>query len=224
MLSLEVMRPTLSLLLFAACASAPAAKPQPLGSRGPRASQHMDAAHDHEELARQSSSYPDTRLDGPIGRSDQVLLATPWTRRWDSTEDHLRMAQVHRSAAAQISAEFDEACQGRTNGDMTMSPLVKYGVGGSPIEDGVVIYLRPEAGDADKLMADMRCHRAWMMLQPTSTMDMCPLDLAGLSIEATGGKEGVTVTLHVKDRSLVPELQKRAAHDLEQGAQLNKTH
>ncbi len=218
------MRPTLSLLLFAACASAPAAKPQPPGSRGLRASQHMDSAREHDEMAREKSSYPDTRLDDGTGRTDQMLLATPWTRHWESGDDHLRMAQVHRSAAAALTQEFEEACDGRPESEMTISPLVKYGVGGSPIADGVVIYMRPEAGNPDKLMADMRCHRAWMMLQPVSTMDMCPLDLAGLSVEATGGSEGVTVTLHVKDKALVPELQKRAAHDLEQGAQLNKSH
>ena len=224
MLFQRVMRSTLSLLLFAACASTPAAQPQTPGSRGLRASEHMDAAREHDELARQASSYPDTRYDDTTGRTDHLLLATPWTRRWDSSGDHLRMAQVHRSSAAAINEEFEEACEGRSNSDITVSPLVKYGVGGSPVEDGVVIYLRPEAGDPDKLMADMRCHRAWMMLQPLATMDLCPLDLAGLSVEATGGKEGVTVTLHVKDRSLVPELQKRAAHDLEQGAHFNKNH
>ena len=216
------MRPTLSLLLLAACASAPSAPPQAPGSRGLRASQHIESAREHDEMARQNASYPDTRPDDGTGRVDQMLLATPWTRRWDSSEDHLRMAQVHRSAAAQINDEFAQACDGRSEADITLSPLVKYGIGGSPTEDGVVIYLRPEAGPADKLMGDMRCHRAWMMLQPLSTMDLCPLDLDGLSVEARGGKEGVTVTLHVKDRALVPELQKRAAHDLEQGAKLDK--
>lgn len=218
------MRLTLLLASLAtACASAPTPPPAAPGSRGLRASQHIDAARQHDELARQSMAYPDMRDDG-TGRADQLLIGTPWTRRWDTTEDHLRMAQVHRSAAAQIDAEFQRACDGRSEADIALSPLVRYGVGGAPTEDGVIIYLRPEAGNPDKLMADMRCHRAWMMLQPIATMDLCPLDLAGLSVEATGGKEGITVTLHVEDRSLVPELQKRAAHELEQGAQLNKTH
>ena len=217
------MRSTTLLVLTAACASAPAAKPETPGSRGLRASEHVDAAREHDELARQSSAYPDMR-DDATGRADQLLIATPWTRRWDTTEDHLRMAQVHRSAAAQIDAEFERACDGRSEADIAISPLVRYGVGGSPIEDGVIVYLRPEAGNPDKLMADMRCHRAWMMLQPASTMDMCPLDLAGLSVQASGGKEGITVTLHVQDPALVPELQKRAAHELEQGAQMTKAH
>lgn len=217
------MRPSLLLVLLTACASAPAAKPTTPGSRGLRASEHIDVARQHDELARESAAYPDIREDAS-GRTDQLMFATPWTRRWDTTEDHRRLAQVHRSAAAQIDAEFEQACDGRSEADIAISPLVKYGVGGSPIEDGVVVYLRPEAGNPDKLMADMRCHRAWMMLQPLSTMDLCPLDLAGLSVQATGGKEGVTVTLHVHDPALVPELQKRAAHDLEQGAQLGKAH
>ena len=217
------MRSTTLLVLTAACASAPAAKPLAPGSRGLRASEHIDAARQHDELARQSAAYPDMR-DDATGRADQLLIATPWTRRWDTTDDHLRLAQVHRSAAAQIDAEFERACDGRSEADIAISPLVRYGVGGSPIEDGVIVYLRPEAGNPDKLMADMRCHRAWMMLQPASTMDMCPLDLAGLSVQASGGKEGITVTLHVQDPALVPELQKRAAHELEQGAQMTKAH
>lgn len=217
------MRSTTLLVLTAACASAPAAKPLAPGSRGLRASEHIDAARQHDELARQSLAYPDMR-DDATGRADQLLIATPWTRRWDTTDDHLRLAQVHRSAAAQIDAEFSRACDGRSEADMALSPLVKYGVGGSPIEDGVIVYLRPEAGSPDKLMADMRCHRAWMMLQPISTMDMCPLDLAGLSVQAIGGKEGITVTLHVQDPALVPELQKRAAHELEEGARMSKAH
>jgi len=66
-------------------------------------------------------------------------------------------------------------------------------------------------------MAALRCHRAWMRLAPAN-MDDCPLDLAGLKIDAKGGGEGITLTLGVRDQSLIPELQRRAAHDLEMSA------
>lgn len=216
MLSLEVMR-HLAIVLLAACASGPPPRSEYPGSRGPRASEHMDQAREHDELARERASYPDTRPDDGTGRTDQLLLGTTWRRTWDTAEDHARTAAYHRSVAAQLHAEYAEACP---DGPVTVSPLVRYGAGGSPIEDGVTIYLSPDAGNPDALMAQMRCHRAWMMLQPDPSMDLCPLDLADLQIEATGGKEGVTVTLHVTDRTLVPELQRRAAHDLEQGAAL----
>lgn len=209
----------LAIVLLAACASSPKPRPESPGSRGPRASEHMDAARTQDDLAHEKASWPDTRPEDGTGRADQLLVGTSWRRTWDSAADHERMAAYHRSAAAALHAEYDEACP---HGAVTVSPLVRYGVGGSPTEDGVTIFLSPDAGDPDKLMADMRCHRAWMMLQAQASMDVCPLDLAGLSVEATGGKEGISVTLHEKDRALVPELQRRAAHDLEQGAALRK--
>jgi hypothetical protein len=66
------------------------------------------------------------------------------------------------------------------------------------------------------VLADIRCHRAWMMLAP-SDMEACPLDLAGIHVDASGDQTGVTVTIKVHDPALVPELQRRAAHDLEAG-------
>jgi len=214
------MRTSPALVLLAACATIPPPKPQPPGSRGLRASEHMDAARDQDEIARERATYPDTRPDDTSGRTDQLLIGTPWRRSWDTVADHERLAALHRSQAAQIHEEFEAACAGRSERDITVSPLVRYGVGGTPIPDGVTIFLSPEAGNPDKLMADMRCHRAWMMLQPVASMDSCPLDLTGLTVEATGSKEGISVNLRVTDPALVPELRRRAAHDLEQGNEL----
>lgn len=224
MLFPRVMRAStsLALLAVAACASSPPRRSQPPGSRGLRASEHLEAAHEQDEIARQRASYPDTRTDDGTGRTDQLLIGTPWRRSWDTAGDHERLAALHRSEAAQLHDEFEAACAGRSEREISVSPLVRYGVGGSPIDDGVTLYLAPEAGNPDKLMADMRCHRAWMMLQPPANMDDCPLDLAGLTVEAQGAKEGVSVNLRVKDRTLIPELRRRAAHDLEQGAELRK--
>ena len=183
----------------------------------------MDAAREQDEIARQKASYPDTRLDDSTGRTDQLLISTPWRRSWDTAGDHERLAALHRSEAAQLHEEFETACAGRSEAEISVSPLVRYGVGGTPIPDGVTIFLAPEAGNPDKLMADMRCHRAWMMLQPVASMDACPLDLAGLTVEANGAKEGISVNLRVKDAALVPELRRRAAHDLEQGNELRSS-
>jgi hypothetical protein len=214
------MRTSLSLLLLAACASTPTPRPQPPGSRGLHASEHMQAARDQDEIARQQASYPETRPADSSGRTDQLLIGTPWRRSWDTVADHERLAAVHRSEAARIHADFEEACAGRSESEIRVSPLVRYGVGGTPIPGGVTIFLAPDAGNPDKLMADMRCHRAWMMLQPVASMDSCPLDLDGLTVEAVGAKEGVSVNLRVADPALVPELRRRAAHDLEQGNEL----
>lgn len=206
----------ISALLLAACGGGPQPPPQSPGSRGPHASEHLAAARDHDEVARQASTWPDTRTADGTGRVDQLLIGTTWHRSWDTAHDQERAAAAHRSEAQAIHAEFDAACAGRSTEEIAVSPIVRYGVGGNPATDGVVLYLSPEAGPADKLMGDVRCHRAWMRLAPAN-METCPLDLAGLEFDATGDANGITLTLTVRDRSLIPELQRRAAHDLELG-------
>ncbi|CAN5893628.1 hypothetical protein BH11MYX3_BH11MYX3_12000 [soil metagenome] len=80
--------------------------------------------------------------------------------------------------------------------------------------DGVILYLAPTAGDPDRLLADMKCHRAWMRLAPVG-MEDCPLDLPGIALDARGDRDGVTVSIVVRNPTLVSELQRRAAHELE---------
>jgi len=66
----------------------------------------------------------------------------------------------------------------------------------------------------------MKCHRAAMMLAP-SGMEDCPLDLPNVVLDARGDTDGITVSITVRDPKLVPELQRRAAHDLEAAVQLH---
>ena len=82
------------------------------------------------------------------------------------------------------------------------------------------MYLSPDAGSPDRLLARMKCHRAAMMLAP-SDMDDCPLDLPDIVLDARGDTEGITISIVARDPKLVPELQRRAAHDLEAAAQLH---
>jgi hypothetical protein len=129
------------------------------------------------------------------------------------------MASIHRSRAAAIDAEFAEACAGLGGDDITVSPLKRFGVGGWNTTTGAIVYLTPRS--PDKLLAQMRCHRAWMMLGPAD-MEDCPLDLPGLAIDARGDDNGVTVSLTVRDPKLVAELQRRTAKDLEAAAALRR--
>ena len=99
-----------------------------------------------------------------------------------------------------------------------VSPLVRFSTGGWPTQAGAIIYLSNKAGTADEVMAALVCHRAWMMLSPTDMQD-CPLDLPGLGIDARGDKDGITVSLSIKDTNMIPELQRRVAHDLETAQQ-----
>jgi hypothetical protein len=205
--------PPLVILLLCNCATAPKPAPAPPGSRGMRASEHLEAASQQDALARQSVAYPDVRPDG-TGRVDEAAFMIPWTRSWDTQADHDRLAQIHRGAAAQLEAEYQEACGSRGAAEVSASPLERYAIGGSPIRDGVILYLSTDAGAPDKLLADMRCHRAWMMLAP-SDMDDCPLDLANIHVTAHGDSGEIEVTITVSDPKLVPELQRRTSRELE---------
>jgi hypothetical protein len=79
------------------------------------------------------------------------------------------------------------------------------------------LFLEPGAGRPEALLRAIRCHRAWMMLGERG-MEDCPLDLAGIQVVAHGDPGGISVEITVRDPRLVPELQRRAAKDLEAAA------
>ena len=209
----------LALVLLAACASAPpqAARREP-GSRGPHASEHLAAARDEDELARVRAMWPVTHHSDGTGRTDQLLVGVPWRRHWDSPAEHEQAAAAHRSVAARLQADFEHACGSRTGAEIATSPIARYGIGGAPNDHGVVVFLASSAGPPDRLLADIACHRAWMMLAP-SGMDECPFDLDGIHVDATGDELGITLQITIDDPALVPELRRRAAKDLELHAQ-----
>jgi hypothetical protein len=192
-------------LLLAACATtpAPAAKG---GPRGLRADEHLDVASQHEELARRSARWPDTR-SAPPGS-----IVAPWSRSWHPDADHARLAAIHRGRAAQLEAAFDEACGARPLAEIAVSPL-RHGISGWNTRTGVIVSLSAAAGSADQLMSDLRCHRAWMMLSSRSGMDDGPLDLPGIEVDAHGDASGITLAIVVDDK-LVVELQRRMTQEL----------
>lgn len=217
------MRTSLAVVLLVACTPAittpPPARP---GSRGLRASEHVEAAREHDRRAKELARWPDSR-SSDTGRFDDPNTGL-WYRAWDTADTHEGLATSHRSEAAHLQAAYDEACPAGAD-EAAISPLQHYGVGGAPTRDGILVFLAPSAGPPDRLMAAMRCHRAWMMLGQRGgrdSMDDCPLDLAGVQVEAQGDVSGITVELKVRDLKLVPELQRRIARDLEIAAQRRK--
>lgn len=198
------------ILLFTACASAPRAPTG--GPRGMRASDHLDAARQHDEAAVRHSTWPEPTAIAP--GSPPTTTGLPWFRTWDTTAEHERLAVSHRSRAQAIHAAYDEACGTRPLEVVSVSPLRRYGTGGWNTASGVIVYLSDAAGNPDHLLAELACHRAWMMLAPAG-MDDCPLDLPGLVLDARGDASGVTLSLSMRDPKLVGELQRRAALDLE---------
>jgi hypothetical protein len=203
------------------CAAVPTPEPKG-GPRGLRASEHMEAAQRHDASARERETWPDVRT-GPAGEMREAM-PMPWYRSWDTAGEHERIAAAHRAKAAELQAAFDEACGATPGRETTRSPLETFGIGGWNTATGVIVYLSPEAGAPDQLMAKLKCHRAAMMLAP-SGMEDCPLDLPDIALDARGDASGITVSIVVRDPKLVPELQRRAAHDLEAAAQLRaKAH
>lgn len=201
-----------SLLCVVAACGASSAAEQP-GPRGLRADQHLAVAAREDDRADEITHWPQTRPDDPTRPADQRLIGT-WFGTWDTTSEHRRLALVHRSAAAQLEAAYEQAC-GETPGAVaSVSPLQRYGVGGSEVPDGVLVLLSKDAGPPDRLLSEMRCHRAWMMLGRTD-MDDCPLDLAGIEVSARGDEQGISLTIKVADPAQVAELRRRTAHDLE---------
>ncbi len=161
----------------------------------------MEQARVHDELARHRF----------VGHEED---GGPWVRHWDTATENEQAASVHRSHAEELRAAYEQACKDRTPAVASISPLDRYGIGGSASSSTVVFYLDPSAGPPDRLLADLECHRAWMMLAPGDDADD-PLDLPGLVIDAKGDVDGITVSIGARDPEIVGELQRRAAHLLE---------
>jgi hypothetical protein len=206
----------LALFALVACSQTVPPKPTSPTSRGLRADQHLDAAREHARRADELARWPAARLDDS-GFDDPG--SGTWYRGWDQTAEQRRLEDVHRSEAARLHAAFDEACAGIDPKTVRVSPLVRHGIGGMNVDNGVVVFLPATAGAPDRLLAELRCHRAWMMLSENTGMDACPLDLPGLRVQAHGDASGISIELRVRDPRLVPEIQRRAAHDLEMAAQ-----
>ena len=214
-----VMRLFVLAILLIGCATTP--RPEPKGGlRGLRASEHLDAARDHDQMARERETWPDVR---PAAPGNLWPVSMPWYRSWDTAGEHGRLAEVHRAKAAEIHGEYDEACRDLPTSDAQISPLQVYGISGWNTATGVIFFLSPDAGPPDRLIARMKCHRAAMLLAP-SPMEDCPLDLPDIALDARGDEGGVTVSIVVRNPDLVPELQRRAAHDLEAAVQLRSKH
>jgi hypothetical protein len=196
----------------AGCAT-PAEQARP-GSRGMRASDHLEAAREHTEAA-EKARWPDTR-PAPQQGPGAVGGGPPWFYYWDADE-HARLAQEHRSEAAAIEAEYAQACGTTPAADVSVSPLQRWAIGGQPAPRGAIVYLSSDAGPPERVLAAMRCHRAWMMLGRNG-MDDCPLDLAGIEVVAHATADSIEVLITTRDPSLVAELQRRTAKDVEAAA------
>ena len=186
------------------------------GLRGLRADQHLAMASREDSRAEELTHWPGPRGANPEASNpaDQLVTGGAWFGSWDTVAEHRKVAEYHRDAAAQLEAAYEQACGDASGEGVSVSPLERYGIGGSPVPGGTLILLSSDAGPPDKLLSAMRCHRAWMMLGRTD-MDDCPLDLPGIHVDARGNADGIELTITVADPKLVDELRRRAAHDLD---------
>jgi hypothetical protein len=178
------------------------------GSRGLHASEHNELANYHSDAAIEQLSIANRRSNGLDNG-----MPTAWYRSWGSDQDHEELAQFHRSEAKALNAHYTAACGVVSNVNPAVSPLARYGMGGWATQSGAIVYLSPASGSPEQLMQAIACHRAWMMLAPAD-MENCPLDLKGLQFDVRGDANGVTVSLTVADRALIPELQRRVALEM----------
>lgn len=118
---------------------------------------------------------------------------------------------AQRSELSDLGAE---ACEAAPPGDASLSPLRRHMIGRANVEDGVVVYLDPNAVRSADLLLAIRCHRDWMALEHRG-MEDCPLGLSGIRVAAYGDPTQLGVELTVQDPALVPELRRRVEKDLE---------
>jgi hypothetical protein len=183
------------------------------GPRGPRASDHIAIADRETQRGDDIAHWPDKRTGVETGPQ---FSAGAWFGSWDTESEHRRIAQIHRGEAARLEAAYEEACGDAPNATVSVSPLQRYGIGADSAPGGTMVLLSPDAGPPEKLLAAMRCHRAWMMLG-RSAMDDCPLDLPGVHVAARGDAAGIELTITIDNAALIPELRRRAAHEVEAG-------
>ena len=201
-------------ILLSACATT---TPPQGGPRGLRASDHLEAARAHSEAAANRAQWPEpTPVSNEAAIVARGAAGPPWFYYWQADADE-RLAQEHRSAAASLQAEYEAACGDTPAAEVTVSPVVRYAIGGTTVADGAVVYLSTDAGTPEHVLAAIRCHRAWMMLGRTA-MDDCPLDLPRIELVAHAQPGAIELSITTRDASQVPELQRRVAHDVEAGA------
>ncbi len=164
------------------------------------AREHREAAEVHDQIARQAPF---------VRRRDSGRW---WSYYWDSGAEHLAEREQHLDAAEVLEARHRAACDGLPLAAESTSPFERYAVAAAAIEGGVVVQLAPEAGPAEAVLAEIRCHWSWLQLEPSRGANDDLVSIEGLAFEAVQRDETLEVTVTVDDPDAVAELQRRAGH------------
>ncbi len=178
------------------------------------ATEHLEQARE-ASLRASTGSRPGPYYASPYSAPRYWSHWYPWYYYWDPSLEYAALADAHRAAAEELQIRFDSACALVPRGAEASSPLADYATGSAPLDTGVVIHLAPEAGPPDVVLAGLRCHRAWLVLEPRDGTDDEPLLLDGVVLVAHASDAGTEVMITVADEQAVLELQRRAAALLE---------
>jgi len=204
------------LVLGVACASqrSPGTRPGDMTAR-----EHLAQAQAHGRRA--STTYARSVHHGAPYYWSSAWY--PWYYYWDPALDHLDLADGHAKAAATLEADYEASCLLVARGLEAISPMELYATGSAPLDNGVVVHLMAAAGPPDMLLAELRCHRAWLRLAPRPGAADNVLMLDGLLIVVHATSEVVEVMFTVGDRALVPELRRRTQATVERARWLDGT-
>lgn len=171
------------------------------------AEQHRAAAREHGQFARQ----------GPYLRG---RAWAPWTYSWDPGTDHLVVRDAHLAAAEVLEARYREACGELPIDAESRSPLARYSLSASSIDDGVLVVVDPQAGDPAQILASIRCHRAWLVRggRPGNVEDLVALD--DLQYQVAVRDEIVELRVTASNPDDLVELRRRAGFAVTSSAQV----
>lgn len=214
-MSIRIIGVTTLLASTAACAGSRASGTHP---EDMTATEHLAQARQESLRAAASGSRGYGYAHGPYGTPRYWSNWYPWYYQWDPAAEHEALADAHRAAAEELQVRFDSACALVPRGLEATSPLAAYATRTHALANGVVFQLAPEAGPPDVVLAGIRCHRAWLVLEPRAGAGDEPLLLDGVVFVAHASSAGSEVMLTVTDKTLLPELERRASLVIRNGA------
>ncbi len=208
------------------CAPAPPAHPEQMS-----AADHRRAAAEEEQKALTEEGKAPTTTAISVGLpvvaninadatelgeiqnqgSGQVEVASGSSKEARALRRH---AQGHLRAAAELEQFTDSKCEDVPKSARTGSPLADKLSAVEDVDKGVRLVLKPGV-DAPKLLAALRCHRAFARERNYEGGDECPLYLPKLILLLEPGNKAVRMT--TTESSYVSALRSRSRHFLKTG-------
>lgn len=171
------------------------------------ASEHMSASREHSEQITGMHAHSVYGAGYPGWYSGGWY---PWYYSWDPDVEHRGLAAAHREAAEQLNVEYTAACKQVPREVAASSLLDSFATATSRTENGVLFYLAAEAGPPEVVLAQLRCHRAWLRLAPTAEAVDSPLLVEGVTWMTHVGANGIEVMASARDERSIAELARRA--------------